>query len=147
MNYSRPKTIELTITRAVAASPSEVFDVWTDSTSPGSPWFGITRAIVQPVVDGLFYHLVQFDGRDWAHYGRFTALDRPRRIEHTWVSEATRGLESVVALTFEPQGDQTVVTLHHSNIPDDEFGRSHENGWGFVLDMIVERFARRSRTA
>ena len=73
MNYSRPKTIELTITRAVAASPSEVFDVWTDSTSPGSPWFGITRAIVQPVVDGLFYHLVQFDGRGWAHYGRFTA--------------------------------------------------------------------------
>jgi uncharacterized protein YndB with AHSA1/START domain len=147
MNYSRPKTIELTITRAVAASPAEVFDVWTDSTSPGSPWFGITRAIVQPVVDGLFYHLVQFDGRDWAHYGRFTALDRPRRIEHTWVSEATRGLESLVALTFEPQGDQTVVTLQHSNVPDDEFGRSHENGWGFVLDMMVERFARRSRTA
>jgi uncharacterized protein YndB with AHSA1/START domain len=147
MNFSKPKTTELTVTRTVPASPAEIFDVWIDSTSPGSPWFGIKRAIVQPVVDGLFYHLVQFEGRDWAHYGRFIVLDRPRKIEHTWVSEATRGPESVVALTFEPQGDETVVTLHHTNLPDDDFGRSHADGWGFVLDMIVERFTKRSRTA
>jgi uncharacterized protein YndB with AHSA1/START domain len=114
------KTMELTVTRTIPASAADVFDVWIDSTSPGSPWFGTARAIVQPVVDGLFYHSVQFEGHDWAHYGRFIVLDRPRRIEHTWVSEATRGLESVVTLTFEPRGDQTLVQLRHANIPDDE---------------------------
>ncbi len=92
--------IALTVTRAIAASPAEVYDAWLDAQSPGSPWFGTAKAIVHPVVDGLFYHVVQFEGHDWAHYGRFVALDRPSRIEHTWVSEATRGMESVVALTL-----------------------------------------------
>jgi uncharacterized protein YndB with AHSA1/START domain len=144
MTTSAVKTMELTVTRTIPASAADVFDVWIDSTSPGSPWFGAARAIVQPVVDGLFYHSVQFEGHDWAHYGRFIALDRPRRIEHTWVSEATRGLESVVTLTFEPRGDQTLVQLRHANIPDDELGRRHEEGWGFVLGAIADRFTKRS---
>jgi uncharacterized protein YndB with AHSA1/START domain len=145
MNASHPKTIELTVTRSIAATPMEVFDVWLDSRSPGSPWFGVARAIVQPAVDGLFYHVVRFEGHDWAHYGRFIALDRPRRIEHTWVSEATRGLESLVQLSFDAKGEQTVMTLRHSNVPDDEMGRRHEQGWGFVLGAIAERFTRQAK--
>ena len=134
------KTTEITVTRSIAATPTEVFDVWLNPKSPGSPWFGTARAIVNPVVDGLFYHSVRFEGHDWAHYGRFIALDRPRQIQHTWVSEATRGLESVVTLTFDPEGKQTVVTLRHTNVPDDEMGRRHAEGWGFVLGGLVERF-------
>jgi uncharacterized protein YndB with AHSA1/START domain len=135
----------LTVTRTIAAAPADVFDVWLDSRSPGSPWFGVARAIVQPVVDGLFYHVVHFEGHDWAHYGRFVTLDRPRRIAHTWVSEATRGLESLVELSFEAQGEQTLVTLRHGNVPDDEMGRRHEQGWGFVLGAIAERFTRQAQ--
>lgn len=139
------KTTELTVTRTVAATPAEVFDVWIDPKSPGSPWFGVAKAIVQPVIDGLFYHSVQFGGHDWAHYGRFVVLDRPRRIEHTWVSIATRGVESLVSLTFEPQGDQTLINLRHTNLPDDEMGRQHQDGWGFVLGAIAEKFSRRPK--
>ena len=134
------KTTEITVTRSIAATPTEVFDVWLNPKSPGSPWFGTARAIVNPVVDGLFYHSVHFEGHDWAHYGRFIALDRPRQIQHTWVSEATRGLESVVTLTFDAKGEQTVITLRHTNVPDDEMGRRHAEGWGFVLGGLVDRF-------
>ena len=137
------KTMELTLTRTIPATPEEVYDVWIDPKSPGSPWFGISRAIVQPRVDGLFYHVVLFEGHDWAHYGRFVALLRPYRIEHTWVSEATRGLESVVSLTFETHDNATVVTLLHTNLPDDDMGRRHNEGWGFVLDSIVSRFVQK----
>jgi uncharacterized protein YndB with AHSA1/START domain len=105
------KTIDLTVTRLMAARPADVFDVWLDPKNPGRPWFGVTRAIVDPVLDGLFYHLVHFEGCDWPRYGRFMALDRPRLIQHTWMSEATRGLETVVTLNFEAQGDQTLVKL------------------------------------
>ena len=137
---SRLKTTEITVTRSIAATPTEVFDVWLNPKSPGSPWFGTARAIVNPVVDGLFYHSVHFEDHGWAHYGRFISLDRPQQIQHTWVSEATRGLESVVTLTFDPEGEQTVVTLRHTNVPDDEMGRRHAEGWGFVLGGLVERF-------
>jgi uncharacterized protein YndB with AHSA1/START domain len=95
------------------------------------------------MVDGLFYHGVKHEGRTWAHYGRFLQVDRPRRIEYTWVSEATKGVESIVLFTLEPIGDQTAVTLRHSGVPDDEMGRRHEAGWGWVLSMLAERFGAR----
>lgn len=141
MSASQLKTTVLTVSRTIAASPGQIFDVWIDSGQPGSPWFGAVRATVQPVVGGLFYHLVQFESHDWAHYGRFIALDRPGRIEHTWVSEATHGLESVVQLSLAPEGGQTRAILRHSNVPDDELGRSHKEGWNSILDAIAGRFA------
>lgn len=145
MTYTTPRQTGLQLKRTIAAVPAAVFDVWLDRKSPGSPWFGAKRAIVDPRIDGLFYHCVDYQGREWAHYGRFVALERPRRIEHTWVSEATRGIETFVALTFEPAGEQTVVTLTHSGVPDDEFGRQHSEGWSFVLGAIEQRFAKAQR--
>ena len=144
MKYTSPKQTELTLTRTIPASPADVYDIWLDTKSPGGPWFGATRVIFDAKIDGLFYHCVSHEGRDWAHYGRFLVLDRPKRIEHTWVSEGTRGLESVVTLTLEPKGDQTVVTLRHAGVPDDDFGRQHGEGWAFVLGAIEQRFAKRT---
>lgn len=57
------------------------------------------------------------------------------------MSEATKGVESVVTVTFEPRGDQTEVTLRHTGVPDDEMGRQHREGWAWVLSMLAERFA------
>jgi uncharacterized protein YndB with AHSA1/START domain len=132
--------IDLTLSRTIKAKPEEVFDVWLDARSPGGPWFGCERVILQPVVDGLFYHCVRHEGRVWAHYGRFIRLERPRSIEHTWVSEATRGVETIVTLDFALRGDATALTLRHSNVPDDAMGRRHEEGWNFVLSAIARRF-------
>jgi uncharacterized protein YndB with AHSA1/START domain len=143
MNYTTPKQTELTLTRLIPASAGEVYDAWLDARSPGGPWFGCKRVILDAKVDGLFYHCVSHEGREWAHYGRFVALERPRRIEHTWVSEGTRGLESVLTVTFEPDGNQTRVTLRHTGVPDDDFGRQHGEGWNYVLGAIEERFANR----
>ena len=77
----------------------------------------------------------------WPHYVRFLRVDRPRSVEYTWVSEATKGVESIVEVTFEPRGDQTEVTLRHSGVPDDELGRQHKDGWTWILSMLAERFA------
>ncbi len=137
--------IEVTVSRTIPASPGEVFDVWVDPNSPGSPWFGTERAILNPVVDGLFYHSVRHEGRSWAHYGRFVRLDKPRVIEHTWMSEATRGIESTVTVTLEPKGEETLLTLRHTNLPDDDMGGQHKEGWSFVLGAIADRFATHGR--
>ena len=80
-----------------------------------------------------------------AESGRITGassqIDRPRRIEYTWMSEATKGAESIVTLTMEPRGDETEVTLHHSGVPDDEMGLGHKDGWDWVLSMLAESLA------
>ena len=134
------KFMDVTVTRTIPAPAENVFDVWMDPKSPGGPWFGAERVILNPVVDGLFYLAVKHEGRTWPHYGRFVRIERPHRVEYTWVSEGTQGVESVVAVTFEPRGDQTDVTLRHSGVPDDEMGRRHEQGWIWVLSKLAERF-------
>ena len=79
--------------------------------SPGGPWYGAARVILDALIDGLFYHCVVHEGREWAHYGRFTILERPRLIAHTWLSEGRRGLESTVSIRLDEVGAATLLTL------------------------------------
>ncbi len=131
---------DITVSRVIAATPEKVFDVWLDPTSAGGPWHGAERVILNAAVDGLFYFSMQYQGRPWAHYGRFLALERGRRIEHTWMSEATKGLDTVVLITLEPKGNQTEVTLRHSGFPDEALGRQHQEGWTTILGALADRF-------
>jgi len=89
----------------------------------------------------MLYFAVKHEARTWPHYGRFLQIDRPRRVEYTWVSEATKGVESIVLVTLEPRGEQTELTLRHSGVPDDELGRQHKDGWTWVLSFLAEYFA------
>jgi uncharacterized protein YndB with AHSA1/START domain len=140
MNTNEQKLIDIVVSRTIPASPAEVYDAWLDDKSPGGPWFGPGRVILHAVVDGLFYHSVHHEGHDFAHYGRFVRLERGKLIEHTWVSEATKGVESVVTIALEPLGDDTLFKLRHSKVPDDQMGRQHEEGWTYIAGAIEERF-------
>ena len=53
------------------------------------------------------------------------------------------GLSGSVAL--EPQGKDTLLTLRHSNLPDDDMGRQHEEGWKYITGALADRFASRGR--
>jgi uncharacterized protein YndB with AHSA1/START domain len=141
------KLTEITLSRTIPAPAEKVFEVWINPNSPGGPWFGAEHCILNPVVDGLFYLAVKHENRIWPHYGRFTQLDRPRLIEHTWMSEGTKGAESVVTITLEPRGEETEFTLRHSGVPDDEMGRQHKQGWEWILSMLAQGLeARKSAT-
>jgi uncharacterized protein YndB with AHSA1/START domain len=141
------KLTEVTVSRTIPASAEKVFDVWMDPKSPGGPWFGAETLIMNPVADGLFYLAVKHEGRTWPHYGRFLQISRPSRAEYTWMSEGTKGAESVVTFTMEARGDETEVTLRHAGVPDDEMGRQHKDGWAWVLSALAERFAARRSTS
>lgn len=132
---------EVTVSRTIPAPAEQVFDLWLNPKSPGGPWFGAERVIINPVVDGLFYIAVKHEGRVWPHYGRFIQIDRARLIEHSWVSEATKGVESIVTLTLEPRGDDTEITLRHSGLPDDPMGLQHKDGWTFILSTLAQGLA------
>ncbi len=130
------KTIEVKVERTIPAAPGDVFDAWLNPKIPGTPWNQAEKLILNPQVDGFFYWLIS----GTPHYGRFTELERPGRIEHTWVSPNTLGAESTVAVSFKKKGAGTLMTLLHSGIPDTEAGRSHEKGWNYFLGMFAEKF-------
>ena len=128
------KTLEFRLERTIPAAPGEVYDAWLDPKTPGTPWNESDKLILNPQVDGLFSWLI----RGTSHYGRFTVMERPRRIQHTWVSPYTLGEESLVTVTFEKRANGTLMTLVHSDLPDDEKARSHEKGWAYFLDKLVD---------
>jgi uncharacterized protein YndB with AHSA1/START domain len=135
------KAIETKAERRIPAPPDEVFDAWLNPKIPGNPWNGAEKYILNPKVDGLFYWTL----KGTSHYGRFTEVERPGRIQHTWMSPNTLGEESTVTVTFKRQGEDTLMTLVHSGLPDTDGGRGHEKGWNYFLDILREQFGDGSR--
>jgi uncharacterized protein YndB with AHSA1/START domain len=129
-------TLEFTFERIIPAPPDVVFDAWLNPKIPGNPWNIAEKFLLDPKVDGLFFWTLKGN----SHYGRFTVVDRPARIQHTWVSPSTLGKESTVTVTFKKKGDDTLMTLVHSDLPDHELARGHEKGWNHFLDTFPAQF-------
>jgi len=136
------KTMAFTLERAISASPAEVYQAWLDPKNPATPWNDSEKLIFNPKVDGMFYfrHLSE-NNQPLPHAGRFTALKRARKIQYTWMSRHTQGLESVVTVTLRPKGRDTLLTLNHANLPDNPMGRKHNWGWNYFLGAFSDRFA------
>jgi uncharacterized protein YndB with AHSA1/START domain len=112
-----------------------------ESKDPRQPLERSRKVYVGSESRRLFYWTL----KGTSHYGRFTEIERPGRIQHTWVSPNTLGQESIVTLTFKKQGEDTLMTLVHSDLPDHELARGHEKGWNYFLEIFHEQFGNGSR--
>lgn len=137
------KKLEFKIERLIPASLGEVFDGWLDPKVPGNTWNAAEKFLLDAKADGLFYWTL----KGTAHYGRFTEVQRPNRIQHTWMSPNTLGQESTVTVTFKKQGDETLMTLIHSDLPDCDPAKGHERGWNYFVNTFGEQFGNGSRKA
>jgi len=135
------KTIEIKVERTIPGHPGEVFDAWLNPEIPGNPWNAAEKFVLNLKVDGLFYWTL----KGTSHYGRFTEIERPGRIRHTWVSPNTLGQESTVTVTFRKQGEDTLMTLVHSGLPNTDEARRHERGWNYFLGIFLDQFGSGSR--
>jgi uncharacterized protein YndB with AHSA1/START domain len=149
------KFTDLKLSRFIPGPPDDVFDVWFDPESPGGPWHGAKKVLMNLAVDGMFYFgieraalekkgIVAHGSGLLGHFGRFTTIDRPRGVEHTWMSEHTHGIETAVSVTFEPRDGGTQMTILHRGVPDDESGRGHEGGWTSLLARLEQHFGGKS---
>jgi len=95
------KILEFNLQRTIPAPLTEVFDGWLDPKIPGNPWNAAEKFLLDPKVDGLFFWAL----KGTSHYGRFTVVERPTRIQHTWVSPKTlrESLDSRMAWFQEDQ--------------------------------------------
>jgi uncharacterized protein YndB with AHSA1/START domain len=136
---SQAKTLTLDLTRVIPAAPAKVYAAWMDPKQRCNPWNHGKKVIFNPKRDGLFYVLMPNNG-GVPHFGRFLSLVRGRQVKHTWMSPFTRGVETEVTVSFKKQGDGTLLTLRHAGLSNDDFGRAHNDGWGYFLDEVAKRF-------
>lgn len=128
--------IDVDVSRTIEASPQRVFRAWTDP-DIFRRWFEAEAVQMDPRVGGLFYVEVDHEGRRWAHFGRYLEVDAPRRLEFTWMSEATHGIETIVTVELSLTDDGgTRMRLTHTGLPDSELSRGHEEGWRELLATI-----------
>ncbi|MCM4083183.1 SRPBCC family protein [Paractinoplanes hotanensis] len=119
-------TLDMRITRELPATPEEVFDAYTDAEKQ-KIWFSILDeepGIVEIEVD------LRVGGKQTAVWGpnrdtlfhetqTFLEIDRPRRLVTESTGSGPDGLEMTtrVEITFEENGDGTLVTVVQSGFP------------------------------
>lgn len=136
----------------VDAAPEEAFRIFTDEIGlwwrRGTPYWndrerGLTIRI-EPGVGGRFLEVYDLDTETGLEVGRVTGWEPGRRLAITW-KQATwpEGVTTEVEVTFESQGERTLVTLRHSGFEqlgaEAESSRSgYSMGWSEVLSWFVE---------
>ena len=99
---SRHATLRLV--RTLQATPEEVFDAWTDPSSirvwmcPGAVEQSL--AVLDVRVGGQFSIVMREAQREHVHTGEYLEVERPHRLAFTWVSAATGGHVTQVAITL-----------------------------------------------
>lgn len=133
---------ELEISRVFSAAVETVFDAWLDVEGIKQwmcPGEGVT--VPNPVIDakegGAFDFTMAVGDQTLPHTGTYNIIDRPRKLQFTWLSPNTQGIETVVTLDFESLGEnETRLTLNHAFLPDQQESDNHKGGWIRILECL-----------
>jgi uncharacterized protein YndB with AHSA1/START domain len=110
----------LTLTSRIPASAQEICDAWLDSLGHSEMTGGAAR----------MSDVLGAEVSAWNGYisGRNLELVPPRRIVQSWRTTMFTGRheDSIITVALEEEGDETLLTLVHSNVPDDQ--KSYEQG-------------------
>src|SRR5271154_2647852 len=123
------KTPPLTANVRIAAPPEVVFPYFTDP-ALATRWIA-NAALLDARPGGTF----SLDVRGNPARGEYVEVDPPHRVVFTWGIEGRGDFppgSSTVEVVFQAEGaegDETVVTLTHRDLPTEDQRRSHQAGW------------------
>jgi uncharacterized protein YndB with AHSA1/START domain len=138
----------VTLKRRLNASPAKVYAAWTDPEKivrwfgPAQVIAGSVRADIDARIAGRYR--ISFDMEDGEHHevgGVYRELVPNQRLTFSWAWYSTPERESQVTISLKPDGDGTLLTLHHEQLLDQAARDGHENGWISTLDKLEDYFA------
>ena len=130
------------IERTFQAPVERVFDAWTSAEVIRRWWqaelsWETSEAEVDLRVGGVVRVVMRDPDRDVEHGGggRYTEIERPTRLAFTWIWDGD-SRRTLIELDFEERDGATTVRFTHSGLWDEAAVRSHEGGWGRILDQL-----------
>ena len=138
----------ITLKRRLNASPAKVYEAWTDPEKivrwfgPAQVIAGSVRADIDARIAGRYR--ISFDMEDGEHHevgGVYREMVPNQRLTFSWAWYSTPERESQVTISLKPDGDGTLLTLHHEQLLDQAARAGHENGWISTLDKLEDYFA------
>ena len=142
-----PPQFQLTVIKIVPAACERVFEAWLSPEALAvfirpAPGVTIPRVDVDARVGGKFLIVMKVGSSDVPHHGEYRVIDRYSRLAFTWHSAQTAP-HSLVTIDFEALGpEQTRVSLHHADFPNETIRSNHETGWTGILDALSELVGR-----
>ena len=131
----------LTMKRRLKARPATVWRAWTDPAQIMT-WWGTKDAetLVAELdlrVGGRFHiGFLTPDGERHDVSGIYSEVVENERLVFSWAWRTTPERESQVTITLKPEGDGTILTLHHAMFFDRKARDDHEGGWSEALDRL-----------
>jgi uncharacterized protein YndB with AHSA1/START domain len=129
----------VTATTRIAAPPEVVFPYFTDPALIVT-WIG-DRADLDPKPGGVF----AVDVGTSPARGTYLAVEPPTRVVFTWGLPGSQTMpagSTTVEVILTADGDHTVVSLTHHDLPD-EHRAAHQKGWESFLGALPTAVMRR----
>jgi uncharacterized protein YndB with AHSA1/START domain len=137
----------LTIKRRFNASPAKVYAAWADPEKlkhwmgPGEMATVLAEADVR--VGGRYRVIMRRPGADEDHdvSGVYREVVPNEKLVFTWAWKSTPERESLVTVTFKPDGTGTLMTLLHEQFFDDDARDRHQGGWNGAMAKLEQYLA------
>jgi len=136
----------LTIKRRFNAPPAKVFQAWTDAEKvkcwmcPGEV---VMLSAENDARTGGRYRWVMRAPSGEVHdvSGVYREVIANEKLVFTWAWISTPERESLVTLTFKPDGDGTLFTMLHEQFFDEKARDSHQGGWTSAMEKLDQYLA------
>jgi len=130
----------LTIKRRLNAPPAKVYAAWTDPQMIAR-WFGpagveSVEAKTDLRVGGRYHITMHVPGDRHDVMGVYREMVPNEKLVFTWAWKSTPERESLVTVTFKPDGDGTLMTLLHEQFFDTDARDRHNQGWEAALNKL-----------
>ncbi|MGC4051980.1 MAG: SRPBCC domain-containing protein [Paludibaculum sp.] len=137
----------VTVRRTIQASHEEVFDAWLDAEGMSS-WMcpgAVTGCEVdlEPRVGGRFRIVMLAAQARFVNTGEFLVLDRPSRLQFTWISSRWDGQETLVTVELLDRAAHCELVLTHERFPMVHSATQLVTGWTQMLEKLQRRLEAR----
>ena len=134
----------LTIKRRLNAPPAKVYAAWTDPQMIAR-WFGpagveSVEAKTDLRIGGRYHIIMHVPGDRHDVMGVYREVMPNEKLVFTWAWKSTPERESLVTLTFRPDGAGTLLTLLHEQFFDADARDRHQQGWAGAIDKLEKLF-------